>query len=149
MKVIKHSETKHSYWRDGVRTLVWAADTNGAEDMLMFEQFCDVDYGAPIHWHPVEEHLTFYRGRAEVTVDEETAIVEGPTTVIVPPRSRHGFRNLGPDQLHVIIAMANGVFEGFYDQDPEGVWRAFEGKNISEKRLVPLGKAYQAVARRE
>jgi quercetin dioxygenase-like cupin family protein len=106
----------------------------------MFEQICDVNLGAPIHWHPVEEHLTFYKGRVEVTVDGESAIVEGPTTVIIPAKSKHGFRNLGPDQLHVIIAMAGSVFEGFYDQDPDSVWRAFEGEDGSAKRKVPLGK---------
>jgi len=142
-RINKHSEIKASYWRDGVKTTVWAADTNGAKNLMMWEQICDVGYGAPLHWHPVEEHLTFYKGTAEVYLDGETHVVEGPATVIVPPKVKHGFKNLGPGQLQVIIAMADSIFEGFYDNDPEVVWRAFEGEDGSNKRAVKLGENYK------
>lgn len=139
-KVIKHSESKSSYWRDGVKTTVWAADTNGAMNLMTWEQDCDIGYGAPIHWHPVEEHLTFYSGQAEVYLDGDTYIIDEPTTVVIPPRVKHGFKNTGSSQLHVIITMADSVFESFYDHEPEIVWRAFEGDDGSSKRAVKLGK---------
>ncbi len=137
-KVIKHSEMQPSYWRDGVKTVVWSADTNGAHNLMMWEQLIDVGYGAPIHWHPSEEHLTFYKGRAELYIDGEKQIVEGPATAIIPKRVKHGFKNIGPGELHVIIAMSESVFEAFYEHDPGVVWRAFEGDDGSKQRAVKL-----------
>ncbi len=88
----------------------------------MGEQIMQPGTGAPFHWHYYEEHLTIYRGTAEVTVGDEVAVVEGPATVVIPGQSYHGFTNVGDGELHIIGAVPYPIHETLMAEDPSGTY---------------------------
>jgi quercetin dioxygenase-like cupin family protein len=49
--------------------------------------------GADKHRHPYEEIFVNLGGSIEVTVDDETRLVESGTIVVVPAGAWHGFKN--------------------------------------------------------
>lgn len=67
--------------------------------------------GPDLHRHPYTETFTILRGRALLTVGDETVEVGAGTTVVVPPRTWHRFVNAGPDRLNLIGIHASDVIE--------------------------------------
>ena len=61
----------------------------------------------PLHFHEFEEVLTFISGDATVTVGDETFEVHGDVSVIVPPRTPHGYTNIGTTPLRIVASLAN------------------------------------------
>ena len=97
---------------------------------------------APYHYHPYEEHLTIYRGTADVTVDGKSVTVEGPATVIIAPGVHHGFTNVGEGELNIIGAAPWPIHQTQLPDDPENsVWVGWEpGMDFRRRRLVEKGK---------
>ena len=125
--VIKHGDSEWLSWRQGVKSRVWSSAQIGANSLHMGEQKIEPTFGVPVHWHYYEEHLTVYSGVAQVTVNDETLYVDEPATLIFPPRSSHGFMNVGDSELHIIGSSPWAVHETLFVDDPEGViTRAWE-----------------------
>lgn len=144
--IIKHNDSEWLSWREGVRSRVWSSAQIGANALHMGEQIIQPTFGVPVHWHYYEEHLTVYGGEAEVTVNDETMVVEGPATLIFPPRSAHGFRNVGESELHIIGASPWAVHETLFANDPDGViTRAWEPGFGSRRRRMTAGDDSGAV----
>ena len=61
----------------------------------------------PLHTHEVEEVLTFLSGEGVVTIGDETLPIHGDMSVIVPPRTPHGYRNTGDTPLRIVITIAD------------------------------------------
>jgi mannose-6-phosphate isomerase-like protein (cupin superfamily) len=139
--IIKHSDSEWLSWREGVASRVWSSAQIGANSLHMGEQKIQPTFGVPEHWHYYEEHLTVYGGEAEVTVDGEKVHVEGPATLIFPPRSSHGFMNVGTTELHIIGASPWAVHETLFTDDPTGViTRAWEpGFGSRRRRMTASG----------
>ena len=110
MRIVDHAGQEQELWRPGVITRMRVSAGNGAEQLCMFEQWCDPGCGAPPHLHTVEEVLTVLAGRAEVWVGEERATVTAGQSVIVPAGQRHGFRNNGEMTLHLEAVLAAPLF---------------------------------------
>jgi mannose-6-phosphate isomerase-like protein (cupin superfamily) len=91
----------------------------GANQLCVFEQWCDPGLGAPTHLHAVEEILTVLEGEAEITVETEQQHAKAGTTVVIPAGRRHGFRNTGQGILRVQAILASPVFEAAYDDARE------------------------------
>ena len=91
----------------------------GGRQLCIFDQFCDFDLGAPIHLHAVEEVLEVIDGRAEISLDGDTAIVEANQSVLIPAGVKHGFRNLEKKILHVRATLAAPIFEASYENSNE------------------------------
>lgn len=106
MRVIDHAGLERELWRPGVVTRMRVSAVTGAEQLCVFEQWCDPGCGAPAHWHTVEEVLTVLAGRAEVWIGEERTTVTAGQSVVVPARLRHGFSNTGDTTLHVEAILA-------------------------------------------
>lgn len=88
-------------WRPGVRTRLHVSGAAEPASLCVIEQWCDPGLGAPTHTHfEVEEVIAIVEGEAEVWVDDSTATVSAGDSVLLPPHSRHGFRNVGRSTLH-------------------------------------------------
>ena len=119
MQVLVQDAQPTEEWRPGVLTRMRASAANGAVQLCIFEQWCEPGKGAPTHLHAVEEVLAVLRGEAEIWVENETARVQAGQSVIVPAGRRHGFRNTGPDTLHVLATLASPIFEASFDDRTE------------------------------
>jgi quercetin dioxygenase-like cupin family protein len=58
----------------------------------------------PLHTHEVEEVLTIIAGEAIVTVGNDTVAAHTDMSIIVPPRTPHGYRNTGSTALRILAA---------------------------------------------
>ena len=141
MQVLRHEDSPWQDWRPGVKTRVWSAAITGAKSAHMGEQIMEPGTGAPYHWHYYEEHLTIYSGTAEVRVDDEVAIVEGPATVVFPAQARHGFTNVGDTPLHIIGAVPYPIHETMIADDPKGTFTVGwePGEDYRRRRLTEEG----------
>ena len=119
MDIIDHEREPLDQWREGVMTRMLVSALNGAQQLCLFEQFCDPGRGAPTHTHTVEEVLTVLSGQAEVWVDEARRTLVAGQSVIVQPGQKHGFRNIGETTLHVHATLAAPIFEAAFDSQAE------------------------------
>jgi mannose-6-phosphate isomerase-like protein (cupin superfamily) len=55
--------------------------------------------GPKLHVHPYDEIFTITKGRARITVGDETIDAEEGDIVLGPANIPHGYQNLGPGQL--------------------------------------------------
>ena len=123
MKVVSHGEQPREEWRAGVETRMHVSACNGAAQLCIFEQWVAPAMGAPTHSHPVEEVLTVVAGKAEMWIDEETAVLIGGQSLIVPASRKHGFRNVGSETLHMRAVLASSIFDAtFDDREPVRRW---------------------------
>ncbi|SRR6056297_760437 len=119
MKVEDHNTAELETWRDGVRTQMRASALTSAHQLCIFEQWCDVGLGAPMHIHAVEEVLEIIAGKAEIWLGDESMVVTPNQSVLIPCGAWHGFRNVGEDTLHVRATLAAAVFEASYQDRNE------------------------------
>jgi mannose-6-phosphate isomerase-like protein (cupin superfamily) len=110
MRVIDHTGQERELWRPGVLTRMRISTATGAEQLCIFEQWCDPGCGAPPHLHTVEEVLTVLAGCAEIWIGEERATLTTGQSVIVPAGHRHGFCNNGETVLHMEAILAAPMF---------------------------------------
>ena len=121
MLVVPPSAQTLEEWRPGVRTLLRASAASGARDLCILEQWHEPGCGAPPHRHRgVEEVVVVLAGTAEFWVEDERAVLETGSAIVVPADSRHGFRNVGSDVLHVLATLADGAPPVEYEDDPAG-----------------------------
>jgi quercetin dioxygenase-like cupin family protein len=127
MVVVNHEERPWEEWRKGVLTRAWSGLSLGSAELTMAEQRMIPGAQSPLHWHYSEEQIVVLSGLAQVYCDEELLTVGSGNTVVFPPRSTHGFKNMGEDELHIMAAFSWPFLEIYYDHDPPGVvTREFE-----------------------
>ena len=53
--------------------------------------YLEMDEGAevPVHWHPHEQGGMLLKGKMELTIGEETRVVEAGAMFIIPPNTPH------------------------------------------------------------
>ncbi len=119
MEVLNHAEQPLEKWRDGVMTQMRMSYLLGGRQLCIFDQFCDPGLGAPTHIHAVEEVLEVISGSAEMWLNGERSTVTANESVLVPAGATHGFRNTGPDTLHVRATLAASIFEAQYASSKE------------------------------
>ncbi|SIT59993.1 Cupin [Mesorhizobium prunaredense] len=123
MKTVAHEDQPQEEWRAGVQTRMHVSARNGATQLCIFEQWVEPAVGAPTHWHPVEEVLTVVAGKAEMWIDEERVVLIPGQSLVVPAHSKHGFRNVGSEMLHIHAVLASPIFEATFDGSPKMVRR--------------------------
>lgn len=62
-----------------------------------------------MHWHPVEESLTFLAGEGEATLDGEVVAAGPGVTLYVPPGVVHGFACTS-GQMQVLFVFSTHEF---------------------------------------
>ena len=98
-------------------------DKVGAQHSELWEQFMPAGGEIPIHYHPVEEIVTFLTGQVEVTIGAETTIVTAPATVFIPIEVLHGFRTHGAETVHLLAFFPTSNPQTLYQDwsdDPSG-----------------------------
>jgi mannose-6-phosphate isomerase-like protein (cupin superfamily) len=118
MNPIIHGTQAKEEWRDGVVTRMRVSELTGSKAICIFEQWCAPGTGAPSHTHTVEEVLSVINGKVEIRLGDSFAALTRNESVIVPAGLAHGFRNIGPDVLHMQAILASGHFEA--NPSPEG-----------------------------
>ena len=119
MNLINHNIQAREDWRLGVSTRMNISALTGAKALTIFEQWCEPGLGAPTHWHQVEEVLTVLSGDAEIWIGEEQFPATAGHSALIPAKSRHGFRNTGDGELHMLAILAAPIFEAHYDDRSE------------------------------
>jgi len=122
LDLIDHNIQARLDWRPGVSTSMRVSALTGASALSIFERWCEPGLGAPTHWHPVEEVLTVLSGEAEIWIEGERFQASAGHSALVPAKIRHGFRNMGDGELHMLAVLASPIFEAHFD-DREGVIR--------------------------
>jgi quercetin dioxygenase-like cupin family protein len=106
-------------WRAGVRTVLHAAASTGAAQLCLMEQWSEPGAGAPTHTHfEVEEAILVVEGVAEFWSDGERRRVAAGESILLPPFSRHGFRNAGDGVLHTVAVFAAAAPPVEYENEP-------------------------------
>lgn len=106
-------------WRPGVETRLHARE---ASELCVIEQWSVPGAGAPTHTHfEVEEVIAVLDGIAEFWVDGVSECVERGETIVLPPRSWHGFRNAGGGELHTLAVFSAARPRVAYESEPETV----------------------------
>jgi quercetin dioxygenase-like cupin family protein len=123
MQVIAHGKQPREEWRAGFETRMLVSARTGATQLCIFEQWVAPSAGTPDHAHPVEEVLTVLAGRAEMWLDGERSVLTEGQSLIVPPHRRHGFRNIGTEQLHIHAVLASPIFEAIAQGNAKPVQR--------------------------
>src|SRR5215475_13570862 len=101
MRIVDLAHNPREEWRKGVLTRMRGSDKNGAGQLCLFEQWCDVGHGAPTHLHAVEEVLHVLEGEADVWVGEVHVTLRAGQLILVPAGVKHGFSNCGDGTLHI------------------------------------------------
>ena len=76
MQVIDLNQQPRDEWRQGVLTRMQTSAVNGAGQLCIFEQWCEIGHGAPTHLHAVEEVLHVLDGQAEVWIGDARATLD-------------------------------------------------------------------------
>lgn len=74
----------------------------GAESMELWEQQMPPGAEIPLHYHEVEESLTFLSGQVEVLVANQRYLASADMTVFVPAYALHQIRNVGGDVVRLL-----------------------------------------------
>ncbi|MGI9409525.1 MAG: cupin domain-containing protein [Hyphomicrobiaceae bacterium] len=119
MQIIEHDGQEKEEWRPGVTTRMRVSTRTGANQLCIFEQWCDPGLGAPTHLHAVEEILTVMSGEADVWLDDQRHNMTAGQSLVIPAGHKHGFTNTGASQLHVQAILASPVFEAAYEDQRE------------------------------
>ena len=103
MLVVKHSERPYISSASGHPSLSMVVNREvGASAMSVWVANHEPGEVVPLHLHDVEEVLVFLEGEGEATVGDETIPIRANMSIIVPPRTPHGYRNTGSGPLRII-----------------------------------------------
>ncbi len=64
-----------------------------------------------LHVHPYPETFVLLEGRARWTAGDETVELDAGHVLVVPPNTRHGFRNIGEVPLLLVSVHENGTVD--------------------------------------
>jgi mannose-6-phosphate isomerase-like protein (cupin superfamily) len=91
----------------------------GGVDASMFVTKTPPGRAVELHVHPYHEVFLLLRGRGRWTVGEDVVELEPEQMVVVPPDTRHGFRNIGDEPLLVVSVHERGtVVQDWLGVDP-------------------------------
>ena len=86
--------------------------------------YAELEPGAVLRSHTdsAEEILVFLEGRAEVTVGDETGVVEAPNVALVPTLVPHNVRNVGDAPVKFVGFFAARYLVSHFDNEwqPDG-----------------------------
>ena len=76
----------------------------GARSMSVWTTFHQPGEVVPLHTHEYEEIITVIAGEAVVTIDCESVPVHADMSIVIPPRTPHGYKNSGDGILRMIAS---------------------------------------------
>lgn len=79
----------------------------GARSMSVWVTFHEPGEVVPLHTHECEEIITIIAGEAIVTVAGESIPVHTDMSIVIPPRTPHGYKNSSDGILRMIVSLAD------------------------------------------
>jgi len=84
--------------------------SDDADDALIVEMWVDPGGGVPPHVHPaMEERFEVLSGELGLLSGRRWTAAGPGQTIVVPPRTRHAYRNTGGEVAHAICRAAPGL----------------------------------------
>ena len=74
----------------------------------------------PLHDHEQEEVYYILKGAGEMTVEEESRIIEGVSAVYIPPNRKHSLKNVGQEELHMLFVYSPTGVVSHWEEEREG-----------------------------
>lgn len=102
MHIIDHNELPEVPWRPGYRKWDVTLAEHGVNSSLSLNT-AEPGTGAPLHTHEIDELIMIMEGTLEVDINGQTITVEKDHTVVIPPRSEHGFKVVGEQTAKLIV----------------------------------------------
>ena len=79
------------------------------------EETSPVNSSVPVHFHnETDEIIYILAGKYEMNIDGETVFAEKGEMVVIPRKTRHGFRNLSDTESKMLAIITPGGFENFF-----------------------------------
>jgi quercetin dioxygenase-like cupin family protein len=105
MLVVNHRDRPIVHSSSGQPSLSMVVNHEvGARAMSIWTTFHQPGEVVPLHTHDYEEVITVIAGEAIITVAGESAPVRADMSVIIPPRTPHGYKNAGDGILRMIAS---------------------------------------------
>jgi quercetin dioxygenase-like cupin family protein len=106
MSVYPHDELAPVPTRPGIRARSLAGPKHGITAFFLQENSLETGAYIPLHTHPVDEVLVVTDGQLTVEAGDETQVVAGGNTVVIPPGTPHRLTNRGPEAVRMLAAAA-------------------------------------------
>ena len=99
--------------------MLHASRSTGATQLCVLEQWHEPGELTPTHQHRAsEETITVLAGRGEFWAGDDHRVLETGSTIVIPPHTWHGFRNVGDGVLRVIASIAGETPLVEYEAEP-------------------------------
>lgn len=82
----------------------------GATSLFLGQQWLQPGDEVLLHVHPCEEAVMFLRGSGEAILDDQSVAIVPGSSLFIPAGVRHGFKNTGEDEMHVVIVFPTPRF---------------------------------------
>jgi mannose-6-phosphate isomerase-like protein (cupin superfamily) len=106
MPVVYHDERPWVLSQSGRRSIRMIANAEvGATQQSIWRIEHEPGEDVAKHWHEYEEVIVVLEGEGEATIGDETFPIGPDVSLIVPPYTWHGYRNLGTGYLKVLAIM--------------------------------------------
>jgi quercetin dioxygenase-like cupin family protein len=106
MSVYPHGDLQPVASRLGISARSLAGPAHGVTSFFIQENWMEEGAQIPLHTHPVDEVLIIAEGALTVDAGDETQVVSGGHTVVVPPGTPHRLTNHGPAPVRMLAAAA-------------------------------------------
>lgn len=87
----------------GLPTQHLVTERHGSTGLFVGQQWLQPGERVYLHTHPCDEALTYLAGTGEATLGEEIVPIGAGRSLFIPTGLLHGFRNTGPDVMHVMV----------------------------------------------
>ena len=87
----------------GLPTQHLVTERHGSTGLFVGQQWLQPGDRVYLHTHPCDEALTYLAGTGEATLGEEIVPIGPGRSLFIPTGLLHGFRNTGPDVMHVMV----------------------------------------------
>ena len=105
MLVVNHRDRPIIHSASGHPSLSMVVNREvGAHSMSIWTTYHEPGEVVPLHTHEYEEIITTIAGEAIITVAGESAAVRADMSIIIPPRTPHGYKNAGDEILRMIVS---------------------------------------------
>lgn len=111
---------------------VKGTDTFGR--FAVVEETTPINSSVPLHFHnETDEIIYILEGKYELNIDGKMTIAQKGDTVVIPRKTRHGFRNLLETDSKMLAIITPSGFENFFAE----VSRL---KEFDLEKIVEIGK---------
>lgn len=106
MSVYPHGDLTPVPTRPGISARSLAGPAHGVTSFFIQENLMEEGAYIPLHTHPVDEVVIVAEGDLTVEAGDETRVVSGGHTVVVPPGTPRRLTNRGPAPVRMLAAAA-------------------------------------------